>query len=403
MRDAPATAIVTDSLWRKSVSAIRSLGRAGYRVIALGDTRLTTGFYSRYAAKAMVGPVASRSERGFGEVLVRAVEAAGGARPVILPMEDESCMWLLQHGERVADRADWLLPSATAFATANDKAATSRLAVQLKVSCPVTLYPGSPAELIEMAQARPQVRWMAKPLRGKGSVGVLYEAALTAKAVGEHWKSHGPLLLQQRIPAEGQAVGVSLLYDRDGRCRAVFCHRRLRQYPVTGGPSTSRVSVAHEEVAGVVEQSRRLLEALGWRGVAMVEWKQDPATGEFMLIEINPRFWGSLELAVRSGVDFATLYARAAAGLGLPEAWPVYRNGVICRWMIPGELLRYAGESSAQREPIGAFLRGSLRNSEEVARDDLRGSIACFVCPALAAFNPRYWRYLRRAGAPPTS
>jgi predicted ATP-grasp superfamily ATP-dependent carboligase len=391
----PTTAIVTDALWRKSVACIRSLGRSGFKVTALGDSWLTTGFYSGFTRKRMVGPTAARSELGFGELIRGAVSAAvGGGRPIILPMEDESCSWLLRNGGDL--EADWLLPSQEAFALANDKAATMRLALSLGVPCPRTLFPTSPKHLLELAHSENRTRWLAKPCISKGSAGILYEQQLTAESVNYAWQRYGALLLQERIDPNGQASGVSLLYDREGHCRAVFCHRRLKQYPLSGGPSTSRVSVPIAEMSGLVAHSRRILENLGWRGVAMVEWKQDPGSGEHRLLEINPRFWGSLELAIRSGVDFPTLYARAAAGCLQPEDWPAYRAGVICRWMVPGEILRYLGEARSDRESLRAFLKGSVSTAEEFSADDLMGSLSCVLCPALLALNPRYWGYVRR-------
>ncbi len=390
-------AIVTDALWRKSVAAIRALGRSGYSVTALGASALTTGFYSRFTTRRLTGPTAADSTDGFGRLLQRAVTAAAPhGRPVILPMEDESCSWLLHHGAALQPAADWLLPPAAAFAIANDKAATMRLAAELGIPCPLTFAPSSPEQLHEILRSQPATPWLAKPAISKGAAGILYERELTPAAVAATWAAHGPLVLQERIPASGQASGVSLLYDRASRCRAVFCHRRLRQYPLSGGASTSRISVAPAAMPDLVAHSRRLLEHLGWRGVAMVEWKQDPRTGEHRLLEINPRFWGSLELAIRAGVDFPTLYARAASGDSLPDASPAYRQDVVCRWLMPGELLRYAGETTANREPLREFFRGSLRTGEEFARDDWRGSVASIVCPALLALNPRYWRYARR-------
>jgi predicted ATP-grasp superfamily ATP-dependent carboligase len=389
------TAIVTDALWRKSVACIRSLGRSGFDVTALGDSWLTTGFYSRFTRNRRVGPTAARSEQGFGKLIRDAVAAAAcSGRPVILPMEDESCSWLLRNGAGL--EADWLLPSPEAFAPANDKAATTRLALSLGVPCPRTLFPSSPEHLLELARSDKKTRWVAKPYTSKGSVGILYDQQLTAESVSYEWQRHGALMLQERIDTRGQASGVSLLYDKEGNCRAVFCHRRLRQYPLSGGPSTSRVSVSIAEMHDLVAKSRRILEHLGWRGVAMVEWKHDPASGEHRLLEINPRFWGSLELAIRSGVDFPTLYARAAAGSLPPGDWPAYRAGVICRWMVPGEILRYLGEARSDRESLRAFLKGSISTAEEFASDDLMGSLSCLLCPALLAMNPRYWGYVQR-------
>lgn len=386
-------AIVTDALWRKSLSAIRSLGAAGYRVFALGDSRLTTGFYSRYVSRRFIGPSAATDPDGFGAALARAVDAAHGQPAAILPMEDASCEWLLARGGGLPASARWLLPAQEAFAVARDKARTFETAMRLGLPCPETYAPHTAEDLRSLLGELPLERFVVKPRIGTGSAGVIYGADIAGVQLDVHWATHGPLLLQQRVPPAGAALGVSLLYDDGGRARAAFAHRRLREYPVTGGPSTQRVSIPLD---GLGEQSRQLLEGLSWSGVAMVEWKVDPDSGRPLLLEINPRFWGSLALAVRAGVDFPAWYADAALGRPLPSVPPDYPAGVLTRWMWPGEVLRYLGTPAADRESLRAFLHGALHDSEEFDRRDLSGSVASLLCQGLLALNPTYWRYLKR-------
>jgi predicted ATP-grasp superfamily ATP-dependent carboligase len=386
-------AIVTDALWRKSVSAIRALGAAGYDVFALGDSILSTGLHSRYTTRSFRGPTAASNPAAFSGVLQQAVQAARGRPIALLPMEDATCEWLLQHGASLPGNVHWLLPAESSFAAARDKARTFEVAQQLGIPCPRTFAPASVEELASLIAAHPAEDFVIKPRTGSGSSGIVYGAAIRETPLDAHWRAHGPLLLQERIPAAGEARGVSLLFDRTSQPRAAFAHRRLRQYPVTGGPSTQRESIPLDELH---EFSQRLLAALGWRGVAMVEWKIHPVTGRPLLLEINPRFWGSLALAVRAGVDFPTLYAAAALGRPLPATPPAYDAGVVCRWLLPGDILRYLSEPSGQRESLSRFLRGTFRDSEEFDGADWRGSLASALCPAMLALNPKYWRYLRR-------
>ncbi len=388
------TVIITDGLWRKSISAIRSAGRAGYEVMVLGDSVFTTGFYSRFTARHLRGPTAASDPSGFGRLLERAVALAKD-RPVIMPMEDASCEWLLDQGDRLASAADWLLPDKESFVVARDKALTIQLAQKLGLDCPRTHFPESAAELVRIVAGLAPAdleNWIIKPRTGSGSAGIVYGGQILNTDLGVHWSSCGPLLLQERIPAEGIAYGVSLLYDRNGTFQTAFAHKRLQQYPQTGGPSTQRVAIPLD---GLLQASTRLLDALHWRGVAMVEWKEHPKTGRRVLMEINPRFWGSLELSVRAGVDFPALYIAAASGSPLPPG-PAYRAGLRCRWLVPGDILRYLSAPKEKRESIWEFLRGFWAESEEFDREDYRGSLACWICPALLVLNPKYWRYLRR-------
>src|SRR6185503_13811539 len=135
-----------------------------------------------------------------------------------------------------------------------------------------------------------------------------------------------PVLLQREVSGAGEGF-FALRWE--GRIVAMFAHRRLREKPPWGGVSVYRESIPlADDLAG---PGARLLEALDWNGVAMVECKRDASTGRHAIMEINGRFWGSLQLAIDAGVDFPELLVRCVAGetvLG-PRA---YRFGVRSRW-----------------------------------------------------------------------
>ncbi len=82
------------------------------------------------------------------------------------------------------------------------------------------------------------------------------------------------------------------------------------------------------------------MKSLRWTGVAHVEFKIDPRDRKPKLLEVNPRFWGSLQLAVESGIDFPFLLFRLAME-GDIEPVMDYNAGVRCRWLIPGDLLHF--------------------------------------------------------------
>ncbi len=114
----------------------------------------------------------------------------------------------------------------------------------------------------------------------------------------ERWLPYTPVLEQQYIAGKG--IGIELLFNR-GEKVWHFAHERLHEYPLTGGASTYRRSIAAP--AEMLAASELLLTELAWHGVAMVEFKL-PRNGDFALVEINPRLWGSLALAIDAGVNF---------------------------------------------------------------------------------------------------
>lgn len=383
--------VVTDGLWRKSLSAIRSLGKAGAEVHVLGDSLFTTGYWSAFTARRVRVPDAARDEDAFHEGMVAHLESLARP-PVVLPMEEATIRWLARRSAEIEGRARFLIPERSSLEVALDKGKTSEVAAQGGLPVPRTWSPASAEELHGVVTELEPGSFVVKPVEGSGSTGVVYGEHRDPEAWDTAWSELGPMIVQERIPAAGRAVGVACLFDSEGELKASFTHERLRQYPVTGGPSTDRVSIHHAELE---RMSVTLLQGLRWRGIGMAEWKEDPATGDFKLLEINPRFWGSLELAVRAGVDFPALYARAALGEGLPSP-PGYADGVRCRWMIPGEVLRYLSGPRGERESPRAFLRGLPRVAEEWDARDKRGALATVICTGALALNPRYWRYVRR-------
>jgi predicted ATP-grasp superfamily ATP-dependent carboligase len=117
---------------------------------------------------------------------------------------------------------------------------------------------------------------------------------------------------------------------RHGSPVAEFAHRRLRDVRPTGSGSSLRVSVKPEP--RVRDAAIAILTALGWHGVAMVEFRLRP-DGTPTFLEVNGRFWNSLALAVAAGADFPAWVARLAEdGDVLPPA--PYRTGVRCRWLL---------------------------------------------------------------------
>lgn len=148
----------------------------------------------------------------------------------------------------------------------------------------------------------------------------------------------------------GVGVGIEILMW-GGEPKVIFQHRRLRENPPTGGVSI--LAEAQQPDAKLLDDSVRLLKALSWQGVAMVEFKLDVAKGRWWLMEVNGRYWGSLPLALNAGVPFPYCEWMAAHGLAIP-APPVYPAGKRTLWRL-GELhsmLRIVkqwrrGESSA--------------------------------------------------------
>jgi predicted ATP-grasp superfamily ATP-dependent carboligase len=188
-----------------------------------------------------------------------------------------------------------------------------------------------------------------------------------------------------------------------GRLRAAFAHRRIREKPPSGGVSVLSESVGLDPQ--LLEHAERILEALKWHGVAMLEFKRDARDGVSKLLEINGRFWGSLQLAVDSGVDFPYLLYRLAVDGDIEPVF-TYRLGVRLRWWL-GDLdwlllrLREQGSLARRLGAIAEFLKPSGRSAklEVYRRDDLAPAITEFAQYLTAALRGATGRLSSRPGS----
>jgi hypothetical protein len=190
--------------------------------------------------------------------------------------------------------------------------------------------------------------------------------------------SWGPTLLQEFVPGDG--YGIFALFS-DGKPRAWFAHRRLRDVVATGSGSAFRESIPLD--ARMKTYAERLLTALRWHGVAMVEFKVDSRDGVPKLMEVNGRFWNSLPLAIAAGMDFPFLLYRLAID-GDIAPMNSYKVGVRSRWLL-GDLRHLI--SVVQGPPPGwpdkfpkrwETLQAVLRGFHPTVHDDdfVRGDLA---------------------------
>ena len=302
-----ATILVTDAHLGSATAVIRSLGRRGHRVIAAGWEPRSPGFYSRHAAERLTHPSPADDPAGAVEALLAG--AAEHGAELIVPVTDAVIFPLRDARERLPAGTRLALPSDDALDLARDKAATLDLAERVGVPAPRSMTVAGTAGAREAADG---LRWpvVVKPRasRVRSGTGTLSALEVSyAQDAGELERrvadlAESPVLVQEYCPGPG--VGVELLTDR-GRPLAAFQHRRLREVPITGGASSLRESAPLDPV--LYEYSVRLLAALDWTGLAMVEFKLTPDGPRLM--EINGRIWGSLPLAVRAGMDFPALMA----------------------------------------------------------------------------------------------
>lgn len=325
--------LILDANQRSALAATRSLGKKGIVVITGDATRRTLAGSSKYSHASIVYPSPYDTPDDFVTHLAGTIERQH--IDVLFPMTDVTTSVVLKHQARLG-RVCIAAPAFDTYDSVTDKYRLFQAAQRLGLSMPATRFvdPGGTPWSVPDDLRYPIV---LKPARSRIATGghwlstavkVAHSRAHLERLIADHaWFQHSPFLLQEYIHGQGQ--GIFVLYDH-GRPLGFFAHKRLREKPPEGG-----VSVLSES-APVPADMRNIAEALltpiGWHGVAMVEFKV-AGDGTPYLMEINGRFWGSLQLAIDAGVDFPYLLYQLA--IGQPAA-PVeqYKTGVKSRWLL---------------------------------------------------------------------
>ena len=322
------TVLVTDAARASAVVTIRSLVAAGWRVVAADPSQLAAGGRSRGVSARVRYPDPIADPEGAVAALARAVR--DHEVDLLIPITDDIGAPLDAHRDAMPAGCTLALAPSAIRELVDDKAQTLEVAERCGVPVPKTVVTADLEEAVAAAEA---LGWpvVVKPARSRrydpGAKVTRHEvgfgtdrdqvAALVRAAGG------AAVLVQEHCP--GDAVGVEVLAV-DGEVLVAFQHRRLRQVPLSGGPSSLRESVPVDP--RLLEHSRALVRELGWTGLAMVELTDGPAGPRLM--EINGRTWGSLGLAVAAGVDFPRLLADALLGHP-PSRAPIPQPGVRTR------------------------------------------------------------------------
>jgi predicted ATP-grasp superfamily ATP-dependent carboligase len=332
------TVLVLDGQTNQALACVRSLGRAGYEVLVAATRRWPLAAWSRFARGRF---------RLQGETLPAFAALRDWARgrgvSVVLPLTERACI-LCNLERELWEAAGITVGSAPdeLLCLAFDKAKTVDIARQCGVAVPPTCAPTS---LDEARAAASEVGFpcviksrFSNAWDGTGFLsdpGTTYvrhaaelDAAIQLHRQGDHWP-----IIQGFVP--GQGKGVFALFD-GGRAVAWFAHERLRDVRPSGSGSSLRRSAPLEP--RLLGPAERLLAAMTWHGPAMVEFRDD-GVHDPVLMEVNGRFWGSLQLTVSAGADFPQWWIAILRGRTVDRR-SGYATGVTVRW-VWGDVKRF--------------------------------------------------------------
>jgi predicted ATP-grasp superfamily ATP-dependent carboligase len=381
--------LILDAGYKQSLTSARSLGRTGLR-IALGESvgqyapsHQPPAFRSVHCALSVPLPDYNTDPGAFVDAIVAFVR--DHHIRVVLPTGDASITVLAPHRDRFTALGCTLaVASDSALEIANDKTRTLEVASKLGIAYPKSVHV-SCIEDLRTAEAefgypfvlKPTISWTGKVADRVVPCEVINEAEATEAAT--RYLATGCDVIAQQL-ATGRREGVTL-FIADGQVLASCGAVAHRTTPPLGGVSVMRESIAVPDE--VLDASIRLATTIGVEGACEVEFRRD-ADGNPLLMEINPRLAGSLENAIKSGVNVPLLVWQWASGQPI-EPVRSYRAGVRTRWLA-GDL-RWVWDntwrsgrpdSMPQARGIWTFLWEFVRTRhyDYVDRRDIRPAIA---------------------------
>lgn len=372
---------MTDAHVASAVSGLRGLGRAGHRVLAVGPSRTAGGLWSRYAAEDAVAPSAVDEPAAFAAAVSRLALERGS--PIVYPGGEAALSALTDDALELPRRPRLPYPPDLqgTLSRIRDKRMLPKLAAPAELRTATTLLEGRPDHLLAEEVPFPCVVKPAMPGGELGSARVI-ESQFALRELLDGLDSEAPLLVQERVT--GPLVVLAVVVGSDGAPVARFQQRVHRTWPAEAGTSTLAVSVPPDDE--LVEQATSMLVATGYWGLAQLDFVLSD-TGP-VLIDVNPRFYTSLPLALACGVNLPAAWHAVAVGRGSPQPH-AYRVGVTYRWL-EGDL------TAAVRGNLGVLRRRSPRPRAGAmwASDDPVASTML----ALGAVGVRLRRRIPRGG-----
>lgn len=348
--DVSGDSVVVPAVFAPSAATcLRSLGRRGIHTIAAYERDTSPAFYSRYCDAAVTTPSPAADITGYKDALLSLV-GRDDVRTIV-PMREADTYVLSKYRDEFQDHVRPLWPSFDTLRTAHDRLRLVRAAEKAGVPVPDTRRLDDVDDRARDRIVKSRYALLADDYVESGppeqfiepsAVHYLRSGVEPDRDAIRAEMGHVPIV-QEYVP--GPEYALWALYE-DGTPVAICQKRQIRAFSYTGGTSVYRKTARIPELEAA---GRMLLDHLEWNGFASVQFKRDARTGEFKLMEINPRTWVSLSCPVRAGMDFPYYYWRLAGDEPIPVD-PEYTTGIGTH-RLGGELM-YLHTVFAEDSPV---------------------------------------------------
>lgn len=368
--------LLTDGRLRTCLYVARSLGKKGIDVFVgesawlhphFNNPRKVATFMSSYCKGYFFYPhyADSKSFISFMAKIAKKYDA-------LIPINENTIIPICKNSSKFNNV---LLPDFQDLEIALDKLRVAEKCAKIGIPIPRTFVPQDYTELKNLSKELTYPVFIK--LRHEGLMFPRYRICHSPKILLQEYtnlqKIETPIIQEQ---IKGFGTGLFALFDKEHRLKAYFIHKRIREYPITGGVSTFSESFWDRQV---LEYGVKLLKSLNWVGVGMVEFRYDIEHGIPRVLEVNPRFWGSLPLAIFSGIDFPYLLYKLIIGEYFTPTLQ-YKLNIKCRFANDfAAIIEKFNEDKNLSEAAKATFSSVLAKNADFDRKDSYTSVSSII------------------------
>ena len=314
---------ITDGRSLAALAIARSLGSKGIEVHLGEEFNHNITSFSKHVETTHIYPSPEEHPDEFVEWLAEVIERE--AYDSLIPVRDAATLLVAKNKERFAQKTGLCVADYKIIKRFMDKGESMKLAAEHGVSIPRTYFPDEDG--FEQIYDEATLPLLIKPRDESGARGIVrverYDELEPRYRVVD--REYAAPIVQEYIDHSGGHYSLGTLFDHDSKPVAVHVYKETKQYPLSGGPAVNAVSV---EKKPWVDDMLQMLQAVGWEGPAHMDVLYDPAEETYKMLEVNPRFWMSLQASICSGVDFPRLLYELATGREAEFQNGLYKTGV---------------------------------------------------------------------------
>lgn len=302
---------------RQVLPMSKALRNLGCEVTTYNRSKLDPGYASRYPNRKLLAYCDAEDPEG-SYVAIKA-ELQKYHYDIVIPLNDDVAIILSRNKTELEKYTTIHVNEWSLFSKASDKLKTMQVCMQNNLPCPKTYH--NISELFDDGiEAKFPI--VCKPRTGCAAVGfhIAADKADLLEYYSKAIEKYGPCLIQEYIPQNGKQYKAELFIDRTGEMKAACVFAKVRWYPIDGGSSTLNETVERPDI---IQNCKKLLEIIGWRGYADIDLIEDVRDGEVKIMEINPRITGSVKICFESGVNFAKMIVDDYLGLNVAPQFKV--------------------------------------------------------------------------------